>query len=115
VMSVEEIQARNRRNPNFPDDVIFQLVWNDPREGNFRFIPNTRSSRARHYGQIAFDAFMESIDAQVMFRAHEVIPEGYCTFFQKRLVSVFSATYMGRVQPKIVRLGSSGIIEPLVI
>ncbi|MDH4214346.1 MAG: serine/threonine protein phosphatase [Candidatus Thorarchaeota archaeon] len=115
VASIEEIQARNRRNPNFPDDVIFQLVWNDPREGNFKFYPNERSSRARHYGQIAFDTFMENINAQVMFRAHEVIPEGYCTFFQKRLVSVFTATYMGRVRPKIVRIGSSGVIEPLDI
>ncbi len=115
VASIEEIQARNRRNPNFPDDVIFQLVWNDPREGNFRFYPNARSSRARHYGKIAFDTFMESIDAQVMFRAHEVIPEGYCTFFQNRLVSVFSASYLGRVQPKLVRLGANRIIEPLDI
>ncbi|MFW9958876.1 MAG: metallophosphoesterase family protein [Candidatus Odinarchaeota archaeon] len=115
VASIEEIQARNRRNPNFPDDVIFQLVWNDPREGNFKFYPNERSSRARHYGQIAFDTFMENINAQVMFRAHEVIPEGYCTFFQKRLVSVFTATYMGRVRPKIVRIGNSGVIEPLDI
>ncbi len=115
VTSIEEIQTRNRRNPNFPDDVIFQLVWNDPREGNFKFYPNERSSRARHYGQMAFDTFMKSIDAKVMFRAHEVIPEGYCTFFQKRLVSVFSATYMGRVRPKIVRMGSSGVIEPLDI
>ena len=115
VTSIEEIQARNRRNPNFPDDVIFQLVWNDPREGNFKFYPNSRSSRARHYGKIAFDTFMENIDAQVMFRAHEVIPEGYCTFFQNRLVSVFSASYQGRVQPKLVRLGTSGTIEPLDI
>jgi len=115
VASIEEIQARNRRNPNFPDDVIFQLVWNDPREGNFRFYPNTRSSRARHYGQLAFDAFMGSIDAKIMFRAHEVIPEGYCTFFQNRLVSVFSASYMGRVRPKLVRLGANSTIEPLDI
>jgi hypothetical protein len=115
VASIEEIQSRNRRDPNFPDDVIFQIVWNDPQEGNFRFIPNTRSSRARHYGQVAFDTFMERIDAQVMFRAHEVIPEGYCTFFQGRLVSVFSASYMGRVQPKIVRLGRNNVIEPLDI
>jgi len=113
VTSIEEVQARNRRNPNFPDDVIFQLVWNDPREGRFRFIPNTRSSRARYYGQEAFDTFMENIDARMMFRGHEVIPEGYCTFFQGRLVSVFSASYTGRVQPKIIRFGSSGVIEPL--
>ena len=115
VSSIDEIQARNRRNPNFPDDIIFQMVWNDPREGRFRFIPNSRSSRARYYGQEAFDTFMESIEARVMFRGHEVVPEGFWTFFQGRLVSVFSASYNGRVQPKIIRIGSGGVIEPLDI
>jgi serine/threonine-protein phosphatase PP1 catalytic subunit len=111
--SIEEIQALNRRNPNFPNDIIFQMVWNDPREGMFRFRPNTRSTRARYYGQEAFDTFMKNIDAQVMFRGHEVVPDGYYTFFQERLISVFSASYNGQVKPKIIRFGSNGIIEPL--
>jgi predicted phosphodiesterase len=115
VSSIEEIQSRNRRNSNFPDDTIFQLVWNDPQEGDFKFKSNIRGSRARYYGQKAFDTFMMNIDAQMMFRGHEVVPNGYCTFFQDRLVSVFSASYLGRVNPKIVRFSKSGAIEPLDI
>jgi hypothetical protein len=115
IVSIEEIQSLNRRSPNFPDDTIFQLVWNDPREGSFKFRPNSRSSRARYFGQEAFDSFMKNIEAQVMFRGHEVVPDGFLTFFQGRLISVFSASYLGRVTPKIVRLGKNGAMEPLNI
>ncbi|TFG33763.1 hypothetical protein EU527_06750 [Candidatus Thorarchaeota archaeon] len=113
VTTLEQIQGCNRRNSNFPDDIIFQLVWNDPQEADFKFRPNFRSSRARYYGQSAFNTFMEAIDAQIMFRAHEVFPNGYQTFFEGRLVSVFSATYGTRVLPKIIRLGKGFQIEPI--
>ncbi len=113
VTSVDEIQKCNRRNPNFPDDIIFQIVWNDPREMDFKFRPNFRSSRARYYGQSAFNEFMHNIDAYMMIRAHEVYPYGYQTFFGGRLVSVFSATYGSRVRPKIVRIGKDFQIDAI--
>jgi len=115
VSSIEDIQSRNRRHPDFPDDVICQIVWNDPKEGDFRFRNSTRGERTRFFGKRAFTEFMENVDAQVMFRAHEVFPEGYKTFFDDKLVSVFSATYGTRVQPKIIRLTNDLAIEPLVL
>ncbi|MGY5858377.1 MAG: metallophosphoesterase family protein [Candidatus Thorarchaeota archaeon] len=115
VSSIEEIQGRNRRHPDFPDDIIFQVVWNDPRDHDYAFGPNSRSQRARYYGKAGFTEFMKNIDAKIMFRAHEVQPKGYKTFFDGRLVSVFSATYGTRVQPKIVRLSKDLTIEPLEI
>jgi len=113
VSSIAEIQGKNRRHPDFPDDVLFQMVWNDPREKEFTFRPNTRSNRARYFGKIAFTNFMDAIDAQIMFRGHEVFPDGYRTFFDSKLVSVFSATYGTRVKPKIVRLCKNNEIEPI--
>ena len=73
----------------------------------------TRSQRARYYGKSGFTEFMKDIDAKIMFRAHEVMPNGFKTFFDEKLVSVFSATYVTRVQPKIVRLCKDFKIEPL--
>ncbi|TFH06779.1 MAG: hypothetical protein E4H14_10025 [Candidatus Thorarchaeota archaeon] len=113
ISSIAEIQGKNRRHPDFPDDVLFQMVWNDPRENDYTFRPSTRGSRARYFGKIAFTNFMDAIDAHIMFRAHEVFPEGYRTFFDKRLVSVFSATSENRVRPKFVRLGKENVIEPI--
>jgi len=115
ISSIAEIQGRNRRHPNFPDDVLFQMVWNDPKKNDFMFRPNPRSSRARFFGEAAFTKFMEDINAQIMFRAHEVFPQGYQTFFDKKLVSVFSATSCTKVQPKIVRLCKDYTIEPLAL
>ncbi|TFG31061.1 hypothetical protein EU528_07220 [Candidatus Thorarchaeota archaeon] len=113
VSSIQEIQSKNRRNPDFPDDIIFQIVWNDPREKDYAFRPNSRGQQARYFGKVAFTKFMDDIDAQIMFRAHEVFPDGYQTFFDGRLVSVFSATYGTRVKPKVVRLCKDLRIEPL--
>ena len=56
---------------------------------------------------------MNNIDVKIMFRAHEVFPDGYKTFFDNKLVSVFSATYGPRVKPKVVRLCNDYTIEPL--
>jgi hypothetical protein len=113
VNSIQEIQSRNRRDVNFPDEVISQMVWNDPQEGDFRFAPSIRGGDAKYFGQLAFDHFMDAIDARIMFRAHEVVPDGYRVLFQNRLFSIFSASYGGRVDPKILRLGDDGVVEPL--
>ncbi len=115
ISSIAEIQGLNRRHPNFPDDILFQMVWNDPKENDFMFRPNPRGSRARFFGKAAFTKFMEAINAEVMFRSHEVFPEGYQTFFDNRLVSVFSSTSCEKVQPKIVRLCKDYSIEPLAL
>ena len=113
VSTIEEIQSKNRRHPDFPDDTLFQIVWNDPEEKDYSFRPNTRGERARLYGKIGFTEFMKSIDAQIMFRAHQVFPKGIKRFFDNRLVSVFSATYGPRVKPKIVRMSRDLTIEAL--
>ncbi|MGY5872469.1 MAG: metallophosphoesterase [Candidatus Thorarchaeota archaeon] len=113
ITTIDEIQGRNRRHPNFPDDVLFQIVWNDPRDNDFSFRPNSRSSRARYFGKAAFTKFMNNINAKIMFRAHQVFAPGFQTFFDQQLVSVFSATYGSRVQPKVVRLCKDYSIEPL--
>lgn len=113
VSSLEDIQSRNRRHPDFPDDVICQIVWNDPKESDFEFRSSIRGERTRFFGKKAFTEFMENIDAQIMIRAHEVFPNGYKAFFDGRLISVFSATYGTRVEPKIVRLSKDHTIEPL--
>ena len=35
VSSIEEIQICNRMNYDFPNDILFQLAWNDPKEADF--------------------------------------------------------------------------------
>ncbi|MHA2135784.1 MAG: metallophosphoesterase, partial [Candidatus Thorarchaeota archaeon] len=104
VTSLEAIQSLNRRFHDFPDPTAFQLVWNDPREGNFRFKSNMRGGRAREFGDIAFEEFSANLGIRKMFRAHEALPKGVTEFFGGRLISVFSTPYGGRVSAHIALL-----------
>ncbi len=98
---------------NFPEDVLHQLAWNDPKEADFRFAANSRGSRVKAFGRKAFDEFMENLGLKMMFRAHEVFSEGVKTFFDGRLTSIFSASYRGIANPKVVRVG--GELKPEII
>ena len=107
VSSVQDIQKCNRMNPNFPDDIILQLAWNDPKDADFKFAANSRGMKVRSFGRLAFDEFTKNLDVKLMVRAHEVFPEGVRTFFDGRLYSVFSASYRGAASPKVLRVGNN--------
>ncbi|MHA2425992.1 MAG: metallophosphoesterase [Candidatus Thorarchaeota archaeon] len=106
VRSLEDLQKPERHLVNFEENTILQLVWNDPADNDFMFRNNVRGQNIRTYGKKAFDQFSENLGVRLMFRAHQVFPEGTKEFFDGRLVSVFSSEYNGRVKPKIVRLGN---------
>lgn len=104
VTSSEQIQEIDRFHINFLDDAAFQLVWNDPREGSFHFRRSYRSDRAREFGRLAFDDFAANLGFRLMMRGHEVFEDGHWDFFDRRLISVFSASYGGTVNPKVIRV-----------
>jgi diadenosine tetraphosphatase ApaH/serine/threonine PP2A family protein phosphatase len=110
--SLDQLQSLDRFDENFRNDIAFQMVWNDPRHGDFSFRPNRRSSRARLYGRKAFDKFSENMGVTRMFRAHEVFASGYQTFFDGQLISVFSASYQGMAEPKIVLVDNHTRLDP---
>ncbi|MHA2211161.1 MAG: metallophosphoesterase [Candidatus Thorarchaeota archaeon] len=104
VETLEQIQEVDRFHENFPDPIAFQLTWNDPSDGDFRFSPNWRGGGSRVFGRLAFNEFMESLGLTLMFRAHQVFPDGVKTFFDGKLISIFSSAYSNRVKPKIAFL-----------
>ena len=81
VSSIEEIQKCNRINYDFPNDILFQLAWNDPKEADFRFAANSRGRRVKAFGRKAFNEFSQNLGVKIMLRAHEVFPEGSKKFF----------------------------------
>lgn len=113
VTSLNDIQNCNRFDINFPEDILFQLAWNDPKEADFRFAANSRGARVRAFGRKAFNEFKENFDIDIMFRAHEVFPDGVRKFFDGKLISIFSASYHGAAIPKVIRLGNDLRIEAL--
>jgi len=113
VSSIGDIQKCNRFNLNFPNDILFQLAWNDPKDADFRFAANSRGRRVKVFGRKAFEEFSENLGVNMMFRAHEVFSDGFKKFFDGRLISVFSAAYRGAATPVVVRLGNDFNAEPL--
>ncbi|MFW9927660.1 MAG: metallophosphoesterase, partial [Candidatus Thorarchaeota archaeon] len=99
VTTIDDLQSPDRFNINFPNDVIHQIVWNDPKEADFRFAANSRGHRVKSFGRKAFDEFSSDFGIQYFFRAHEVFPNGIKTFFDNRLFSIFSASYRGMAVP----------------
>ncbi|MFW9976307.1 MAG: metallophosphoesterase [Candidatus Thorarchaeota archaeon] len=113
VESINDLQKCNRFYPDFEDDTLLQLAWNDPKDADFRFAANSRGARVKAFGRVAFNEFAKNLDIQIMFRAHEVFPEGFKRFFDGRLFSVFSASYHGAAMPKVLRLDGGLDVEPL--
>lgn len=79
---------------------IFQIMWNDPKDGLTGFSNSFRGSGIKFYGIEAFENFMKANNLKYLIRAHECFPEGYRWFFNKRLLSIFtSANYRGFYAP----------------
>lgn len=113
VSSLQDLQKPNRHYENIHDQVLFQLVWNDPKPADFYFQRSMRGGGARNFGRKAFDDFAKNLDLCMMIRAHQAFPSGFREFFDGRLISVFSTAYKGRVDPKIAYLDDDGSVNPI--
>ncbi len=115
VYSLNDLSSINRFDVNFPDDRLSQLVWNDPKEMNFEFTFSIRGAIARFFGLVAFQKFMGNLNLRLFIRAHEAFPEGIRTFFDGRLISIFSTSYGGRITPMIARIDSDLTVHAVEI
>jgi len=80
---------------------IYQMLWNDPKDvEDLNFSNSFRGPGIKFFGQKAFDNFMKINGLKYLIRAHECFPEGYRWFFNRRLLSIFSAAnYRGLFSP----------------
>ncbi|MHA1770431.1 MAG: metallophosphoesterase [Candidatus Thorarchaeota archaeon] len=115
VTSISQLQSIDRHQIDPEQGMLFQILWNDPSEGDFRFADNIRGGDSRYFGRIAFAEFQERLNIHTMIRAHQVFPEGYKIFFDGGLISVFSATYLDRVNPKVIVRDNENGIRPVDI
>lgn len=90
---------------NSPDENlekgIFQILWNDPKEGLKGFMGSYRGPGIKFFGEDAFDNFLEENELDYVIRAHEWFQGlGYKWFFDDRLLSIFSSeNYRGEYFP----------------
>jgi diadenosine tetraphosphatase ApaH/serine/threonine PP2A family protein phosphatase len=95
------------------DDLVLQLLWNDPAEGVDGFAFNDQRGGYYYYGRGACLKFLEDNKQRMLLRSHEVFADGYNYFFDGRLLSIFSSTgYCGSpIRGKAAQLSSDGRID----
>lgn len=88
-------EMRHREVKNLADEhfeeSLFEILWNDPKEGLGYFSQSFRGPGIKIFGRDAFEEFMEFNGFEYIIRAHECFSEGYRWFFDKRLLTIFSA------------------------
>jgi len=91
---LENIRAINSLEANTElseDDVLFEILWNDPIDENVGFEPSPRGDRARLFGRKVFEPFLRENGLKRMVVAHKALEHGFKYFFEGRLLRIFSA------------------------
>ncbi|MBY9020102.1 MAG: metallophosphoesterase [Candidatus Lokiarchaeota archaeon] len=79
---------------------LLQIMWNDPKPNLKGFSDSFRGKDIKFFGEDVFIDFMRENNLDILIRAHERFPEGYKWFFNKQLLSIFSAgNYRGSLTP----------------
>lgn len=96
---------------NASNDLLLQILWNDPDDNIKTYAPSPRGPGIYLFGEKIFNEFMEKNNLSLMIRAHTFLLDGYKYFFKGRLVSIFSVVeYVGyTVSGKIIILRNDKI------
>ncbi|MGQ9514763.1 MAG: metallophosphoesterase [Thermoproteota archaeon] len=110
---IEKIDNLPRGELDPSNDLVLQLLWNDPLEEVDGFSFNYQRGGFYYFGKEAWEKFMVENKLKMMLRSHEVFSEGFKNFFGGSLLSIFSSTgYCGYdVRGKAAQLSSEGEID----
>ncbi|MHA1361950.1 MAG: metallophosphoesterase [Candidatus Freyarchaeota archaeon] len=90
--------------------ILFQLLWNDPKDGIKGFAPSDRGEGIFYFGRDVYEAFAETNKIRYMVRAHEVFRNGFHWFFDGSVLSLFSAcNYTVPVAAKVAELSKTDL------
>ena len=114
-VQLEEIIQRKRGTTDIEhlDFITVQMLWNDPKEQVQGAVPSSRGI-GFYFGRDKFEQFLAVNDIRLVIRSHEVFQEGFKYFFNKKLISIFSAldyVYLHGIQGKMVRLDTEGNVK----
>lgn len=110
LQTLQQINSLEKGDLDADNDILGQLLWNDPSEDCPRFELNW--ARGIHYtfGEEVFFEFLETHDLDMVIRAHEVFSEGYKYFFDCNLLSIFSSpNYRMGNKAKLARISEDSV------
>ncbi|MEM2146813.1 MAG: metallophosphoesterase [Candidatus Jordarchaeaceae archaeon] len=96
--------------------ILFQILWNDPRDGIKGFIPSDRGEGVFFFGKDVYQIFAQNNNIKNLVRAHEVFRNGFHWYFGGDVLSLFSAiNYTMPIDAKIAELTTEGELEVLPV
>lgn len=113
---IEEINDLpiNQEEINCP--ITKQLIWNDPKEKDWEFRKSVRGPDVRKFGKDAFLEFIERNHIKYVIRSHERVKSGVKTFFDDKLISIFTTkTYSKRSKTVVGQINPEGEVKVLEI
>lgn len=112
--NLEAITALPKGDLDADNDILGQMLWNDPSEYHQGFQPNWERGIHYTFGKKAFSEFLSIHQLAMVIRAHEVFYEGYKYFFDRKLLSIFSSpNYRMDNEAKIARISEKGEVDLL--
>ncbi len=116
---LEEIRDINLLPTNqeeISDPITKQLVWNDPKENSKKFKQSSRGPGIKQFGREVFEDFIERNQIKGIIRSHEKFKNGYKSYFDEKLISIFSSqSYSKKVSAVVGVIHSEGIIDVIPI
>ncbi|MEN3047483.1 MAG: metallophosphoesterase [Candidatus Caldarchaeales archaeon] len=107
VGSVGELMDVRKQGEDLEDDVVIQMLWNDPDESIEDFGPSWRGPGIYTYGRRAVSRFLSASGLKRIVRAHEPELNGLRFSFGGSVVTVFSCRHYG-ISPAALELGPDG-------
>lgn len=96
--------------------ILFQILWNDPRDGLKGFTPSDRGEGIFFFGKDVYENFAENNNIKHLVRAHEVFRDGFHWYFGDSVLSLFSASnYTIPIDAKIAELNPEGDLTVIPI
>ncbi|NHJ84150.1 MAG: serine/threonine protein phosphatase [Asgard group archaeon] len=112
ICSLEEISDLPKGLVVVKHPLVYQLLWNDPTTYETHYGYNIRGQGCFTYGPQLVEEFLEKNNLKKIIRAHQVFEDGYQSFFDDKLLSLFtSEEHYTMVDAKIAFIIESGGIS----
>jgi len=114
--NIDEINDLPTDQKQIKNPVIKQLLWNDPHKRTKEFKWSSRGPGIKRFGEEAFDYFINKNNIRYVIRSHEKVKDGYKTYFDEKLFSIFSShSYSKRVSTVVGSISKKGKIDIIPI
>ena len=113
---ISDINLLPTNQEEISDPIAKQLVWNDPQENSKNFKQSSRGPGIKKFGRKVFKEFIERNQINGIIRSHEKFKNGYKSYFNEKLISIFSSkSYSKKVLTVIGVINSDGRVDVIPI